>query len=224
MSSVLWAATGGFRSKSRESERVVILGMYSTSGGRAACFCLWFLLVALSQTNASWGESKGSFLYFSEESGDSTQNALGFCGIILERNYRGLGWEAAKRIQFAKKNRPQRPSTGPQLQKIRGPLCSPGGQGSELRDSLFGSNSSSRQQGLDLFIGDNQIGSGGQMAADPAWITNCNRLMRKIGQEMRGEMRRNYYASTTPFHFSGDCAEASKPRYLLVARAGIYFT
>ena len=59
------------------------------------------------------------------------------------------------------------------------------------------------------------------MEADPAWITICNRLMRKFDQEMSGEMRKNYYASATQFYFSGDCAEASKPRFLLVARAGI---
>jgi hypothetical protein len=34
-------------------------------------------------------------------------------------------------------------------------------------------------------------------------------------------MRKNYYASATPFYFSEDCANASKLRYLLVARAGI---
>ena len=62
------------------------------------------------------------------------------------------------------------------------------------------------------------------MAADPAWITICNRMMCKFDQEMNGEMRKNYYAFATPFYFRGDCAEASKPRYLLVARAGIYFT
>ena len=59
------------------------------------------------------------------------------------------------------------------------------------------------------------------MEADPAWITICNRLMRKFDQKINGEMRRTYYASATPFYFSGDCAEASKPRKLLVARAGI---
>ena len=59
------------------------------------------------------------------------------------------------------------------------------------------------------------------MEADPAWITICNRLMRKFDQEMSGEMRKDYYASATQFYFSGDCAEASKPRFLLVARAGI---
>ena len=59
------------------------------------------------------------------------------------------------------------------------------------------------------------------MEADPAWITICNRLMRKFDQEMSGEMRKNYYASATPFCFSWDCLIASKPQYLLVARAGI---
>ena len=68
--------------------------------------------------------------------------------------------------------------------------------------------------------GDN-FGKRYKIAPDPACITICNRLMRKIGQEMSGEMRKNYYASTTPFYFIGNSDEASKLRYLLVARAGI---
>ena len=46
------------------------------------------------------------------------------------------------------------------------------------------------------------------MAASPTSITICNRLMRKIGKEMSGEVRKNHYASTTPFYFSVDCVEA----------------
>ena len=34
-------------------------------------------------------------------------------------------------------------------------------------------------------------------------------------------MRKNYYAYITPFYLGGDCLEASKSMYLLVARAGI---
>ena len=41
------------------------------------------------------------------------------------------------------------------------------------------------------------------MEADPAWITICNRLMCKFDQEMYGEMRKNYYASATPFTLGG---------------------
>ena len=41
------------------------------------------------------------------------------------------------------------------------------------------------------------------MEADPAWITICNRLMCKFDQEMNGEMRKNYYASATPFTLGG---------------------
>ena len=59
------------------------------------------------------------------------------------------------------------------------------------------------------------------MAAGPTSITICNRLMSKIGKEISGEVRKNHYASTTQFYLSGDCLEASKPRYILVARAGI---
>ena len=68
------------------------------------------------------------------------------------------------------------------------------------------------------------FGSRYKMAAGPTSITICNRLMRKIGKEMSGEVRKNHYASTTPFYFSVDCVEASEPSYSLVARAGIYFT
>ena len=53
------------------------------------------------------------------------------------------------------------------------------------------------------------------MAAGPTSITICNRLMRKIGKEMSGEVRKNHYASTTPFYLSGDCLEP--------ANQGIYW-
>ena len=59
------------------------------------------------------------------------------------------------------------------------------------------------------------------MAANLVWIMICNRLMSKFDQEMSEWMRKDYYASITPFYLSGDCLEASKPRYILVARAGI---
>ena len=45
--------------------------------------------------------------------------------------------------------------------------------------------------------------------------------MSKIDEEMSEGMRKDYYASFTPFYLSGDCLEASKSIYLLVARAGI---
>ena len=76
-------------------------------------------------------------------------------------------------------------------------------------------NSEQLEQVLGVKGGDN-FGRRYKVVADPAWITICNRLMRKIGQEMSGEMRKNYYASATPFYFSEDCASASKLRYLLV--------
>ena len=59
------------------------------------------------------------------------------------------------------------------------------------------------------------------MGADPAWITICNRLMRKIGWEISGEVYKICYASTTPFYLMGNLVKASKSRFLLVARAGI---
>ena len=59
------------------------------------------------------------------------------------------------------------------------------------------------------------------MSADLVWIMICNRLMSKIDQEMSEGMRKDYYASITPFYLSGDCLEASKPWYILVARAGM---
>ena len=43
---------------------------------------------------------------------------------------------------------------------------------------------------LDVTGGDN-FGRRYKMAVDPAWITICNQLMRKIGQEMSGRMRKN---------------------------------
>ena len=59
------------------------------------------------------------------------------------------------------------------------------------------------------------------MAADPAFVGICNLMERKTGSETIGDVRKNYYASATPFYLSGDCIGASKPLYLLVARAGI---
>ena len=59
------------------------------------------------------------------------------------------------------------------------------------------------------------FGSRYKMAAGPTSITICNRLMRKIGKEISGEVRKNHYASTTPFYLSGDCLEP--------ANQGIYW-
>ena len=49
----------------------------------------------------------------------------------------------------------------------------------------------------------------------------CNLSERKVGSETIGVVRKNYCASATPFYLSVDCIEASKLKYLLVARAGI---
>ena len=49
----------------------------------------------------------------------------------------------------------------------------------------------------------------------------CNLSERKAGSETIEEVRKNYYVSATPFYLSVDCIEASKLRYLLVARAGV---
>ena len=62
-------------------------------------------------------------------------------------------------------------------------------------------NSEHLEEVLGVKGGDN-FGRRYKVVADPAWITICNRLMRKIGQEMSGEMRKNYYASATLFYFS----------------------
>ena len=59
------------------------------------------------------------------------------------------------------------------------------------------------------------------MEADPSWITICNRLMREFSEDVSGEMRKNHYASATPFYLQGDLVRASNHKYILVARAGI---
>ncbi len=59
------------------------------------------------------------------------------------------------------------------------------------------------------------------MSADPACMDICNLLEFKTSSETIGEVRKNYYASATPFYLKGNLVKARKPRYLLVARAGI---
>ena len=96
-------------------------------------------------------------------------------------------------------------------------------EGSEpaQRKSRLDGDSEHLEEVLGATGGDN-FGRRYKFAADPGWITICNLLMRKIGQEMRGGMRKNYYAFATPFYFSEACANTQKLSHLLVARAGIY--
>ncbi len=75
------------------------------------------------------GGVQGEFLYFSEESSNSVQKAMGFCWIGLERIYKVFGRKRQREFSLPRKIGHKAQARGPNYKRSEERFCSPRGRG-----------------------------------------------------------------------------------------------